>query len=96
MKTTTIINRLLLCLIVFVMMFPALPVDAGNVETVTFIVDTTEDIADNAPNGICSAGDPTDGPCSLRAAFSEARNIMQMNQNLIIQIPAGGIQANTY
>ncbi len=89
MKTTTIINRLLLCLIVFVMMFPALPVDAGDGETVTFIVDTTEDLVDNMLNGECSAGVPTGGPCSLRAAFSEAKNIMQMNQNLIIQIPEG-------
>jgi len=89
MKTKSLIKTFLHCLIVFAMMFPILPVDAGNGETVTFIVDTTEDIADKAPNGICSAGAITGGPCSLRAAFSEARNIMQMNQNLIIQIPAG-------
>jgi len=89
MKTTTIINRLLLCFIVVAMTFPVLPVDAGNVETVTFVVNTTEDLVDDMLNGECSVGVPSGGPCSLRAAFSEARNIMQMNQNLIIQIPEG-------
>ncbi|HPX65384.1 MAG TPA: right-handed parallel beta-helix repeat-containing protein [Anaerolineaceae bacterium] len=89
MKTTTIINRILLCFIIVAMTFPVLPVDAGNVETVTFVVNTTEDLVDDMLNGECSVGVPSGGPCSLRAAFSEARNIMQMNQNLIIQIPAG-------
>jgi CSLREA domain-containing protein len=89
MKTKSLIKTSLLCLIIFTMMFPVLPVNAGDGETVTFIVDTTEDIADNAPNGICSAGAITGGPCSLRAAFSEANIIMEMGQNLIIQIPAG-------
>lgn len=89
MKTTLFIKKLLLCLVVLVLLFPVLPVEAGDGETVTFVVDTTEDIADDAPNGICSAGMPTGGPCSLRAAFSEAVIIMEMGQNLIIQIPAG-------
>ena len=89
MKTTTIINRILLCFIIVAMTFPVLPVDAGNVETVTFVVNTTEDLVDDMLNGECSVGVPSGGPCSLRAAFSEARNIMQMNQNLIIQIPEG-------
>jgi len=71
------------------MMFPVMPVAAGDGETTTFVVDTTEDLVDDMPNAICSAGTPTGGPCSLRAAFFEANNIMQMNQNLIIQIPAG-------
>ncbi len=89
MKTKSLIKTSLLCLIVFTMMFPVLPVNAGDGETVIFIVDTTEDIADDAPNGICSAGAITGGPCSLRAAFSEANIIMEMGQNLIIQIPEG-------
>lgn len=89
MKIKSLFKNIFLCLVLLTLVFPTVPVEAGDGETVTFVVDTTEDLVDNMLNGECSVGVPLGGPCSLRAAFSEARNIIQTNQNLIIQIPEG-------
>ncbi|NLW71975.1 MAG: hypothetical protein GXY37_03665, partial [Chloroflexi bacterium] len=60
-------------------------------DTKVFYVDTTQDLVDNMPNGICSVGQPTDGPCSLRAAVQSAYQVMEENnnKNLHIQLPSG-------
>jgi len=53
-----------------------------------FTVDSTADIADNAGNSVCSAGEITGGPCTLRAAvFEAAINVPYVD--VIINIPAG-------
>jgi CSLREA domain-containing protein len=56
-----------------------------------FTVDSFQDLDDFAPgNSVCSAGTPTGGPCTLRAAVTEANaNIATPNQNIIIKLPAG-------
>ena len=89
MKIMLLIKKAMLCIIAIALVLPALPVHAGDAETTTFIVDTTEDLIDDMPNGICSAGAPTGGPCSLRAAFFEAKTILGVGNNLIIKVPEG-------
>ena len=51
-------------------------------------VDSFLDIDDNAPNSVCSAGHPTEGPCTLRAAIYEASQNVS-SQNIFIKLPAG-------
>ena len=46
------------------------PVNAA--DPLIFNVNTTDDGADFATNSVCSVGHITDGPCTLRAALSEA------------------------
>ena len=54
-------------------------------------VNSTEDLNDYAPgNSVCSALQVTGGPCTLRAAITEANlNIATPNQNIIIKITPG-------
>lgn len=54
-----------------------------------FEVDTFEDLVDGMSNGICSAGSFTGGPCSLRAAVSEAFNVNYQDLDLLIRLPYG-------
>ncbi|MGI6251577.1 MAG: choice-of-anchor Q domain-containing protein, partial [Anaerolineaceae bacterium] len=58
-------------------------------DTEVFIVDTFQDLVDYHPNGICSAGQDTGGPCSLRAAVTDASQVMVVGRNLHIQLPYG-------
>lgn len=51
-------------------------------------VDSFLDIDDNAPNSICSAGEPQFGPCTLRAAIYEASENV-LSKNIVIKLPAG-------
>ena len=51
-------------------------------------MDTTDDVKDFAINSVCSVGDATDGPCTLRAAIAEAEINIQ-HTDVIINIPAG-------
>jgi len=53
------------------------------------VVDSTADLNDYAPgNSVCSVGHQTDGPCTLRAAITEA-NQHVTSQNVIIKLPPG-------
>lgn len=52
-----------------------------------FRVNTFEDMRDFAHNGVCSAGEAVDGPCSLRAALHEAS--YHGVGNAIIELPPG-------
>jgi len=56
-----------------------------------FTVNSTQDLNDFAVgNSVCSANQVVDGPCTLRAAITEANaNIGTPNQNIIIELPAG-------
>lgn len=65
--------------------FKTNPVRASDPYIIT--VDSTLDLDDNAGNGVCSANDPTLGPCTLRAAIYEA-NILDYTPTEI-RIPAG-------
>jgi len=53
-----------------------------------FIVDSTADLPDFATNSVCSAGQPTAGPCTLRAAISEANGNLNYAQ-ITILVPPG-------
>lgn len=53
----------------------------------TFVVNTTEDLPDPYHNSVCSAGHPTDGPCSLRAAIFEAAH--DPVGDVVIKVPPG-------
>ena len=57
---------------------------AGAGPDLIFNVNTLEDLPDFVPNSVCSAGDPTAGACSLRAAIQEAS--VPGHSDLIIQI----------
>ncbi len=52
-----------------------------------YIVDTTEDLRDYAFNGVCSAGEASYGPCSLRAAIYEAAR--RTSRKVTIEVPPG-------
>jgi len=56
-----------------------------------FTVNSFQDLNDFAVgNSVCSANQPVDGPCTLRAAITEANaNIATPNQNIVIQLPGG-------
>ena len=61
---------------------------ADDVDDGVILVDSFQDIDDDISNGICSAGHPTNGPCTLRAAVHEA-NVDIANRNIVIKLPAG-------
>jgi hypothetical protein len=53
-------------------------------------VDSFQDLNDFESNSVCSVGQEINGPCTLRAAISEANgNIATPNQNIVIKLPAG-------
>jgi CSLREA domain-containing protein len=55
-----------------------------------FTVNSFQDLDDSVSNSVCSVGHETNGPCTLRAAVTEANaNIVTPNQNIIIKLPAG-------
>ncbi|MGI6249924.1 MAG: choice-of-anchor Q domain-containing protein [Anaerolineaceae bacterium] len=76
-------------LVLCALLLSPMPAKAQAPDTEVFIVDTFQDLVDDMPNGICSAGSFSGGPCSLRAAVSEAHQVMVRNQNLHIQLPYG-------
>lgn len=92
MRKFLIIRILLCCAVVVGLISSALPVSA-EAETKTFEVDTFEDLVDFAPNGECSAGQMTGGPCSLRAAVQDARTVIlgggNAPRNVHIKLPPG-------
>lgn len=85
-------RKLIVAIITVLIVLSTLPyhpikVSAGN--ELTFIVDTTMDLPDFAVgNSVCSAGDPTTGPCTLRAAISEA-NANLSDGPVTILVPPG-------
>ncbi|MGI6367462.1 MAG: hypothetical protein ACOX2L_03730 [Anaerolineae bacterium] len=60
---------------------------AGSPETIR--VNTFNDGQDYAVNGVCSVGDITDGPCSLRAALTEAQFHIWAGTSVTIELPPG-------
>ena len=56
-------------------------------EPMLHIVNTTEDLRDFAQNGVCSAGEASYGPCSLRAAIYEAAR--RTSGKVTIEVPPG-------
>jgi CSLREA domain-containing protein len=53
-----------------------------------FYVDSFEDINDFVLNSVCSVGEITEGPCTLRAAIAEANAIINAF-DIVIYLPAG-------
>jgi len=66
-----------------------MPAKAQGPDTDVFIVDTFDDLVDDMPNGFCSVGQISGGFCSLRAAVTEAFQVMVVGRNLHIQLPYG-------
>ncbi|MBP7212914.1 MAG: CSLREA domain-containing protein, partial [Anaerolineaceae bacterium] len=65
------------------------PSPATAVAEYAFLVDSTEDLPDFAPgNSICSANQISGGPCTLRAAITEA-NLNINSSNITIVVPPG-------
>ena len=59
------------------------------VAIIAFIVDSTEDLPDFTPgNGHCSANQISDGPCTLRAAITEANSSIH-SMHVSILVPPG-------
>lgn len=56
--------------------------------TLTFTVNSYEDLPDYAINGVCSAGQISGGPCTLRAAITEAKGNVPF-EPVIVRIPPG-------
>ena len=56
------------------------------VPVLEILVTTTDDLIDFQENGVCSAHQPVDGPCSLRAAIFEAS---KSELEVIIYLPPG-------
>lgn len=95
MKTKQITFRLL-ALLIFCVSISISPraSHAQSTNTVTYVVDTFEDLYDPAPNGLCAGWigpDPDDfGPCSLRAAITEAGYTHAGTPEFVhIQVPPG-------
>ena len=65
---------------------PQLPASANSELIIT--VNSTEDLPDSATNSVCSANQPSGGPCTLRAAISEASGNIP-DQPVTILIPPG-------
>ena len=86
-------HKLILICLSFTLMlslFPLQKTSANSVPTIVFEVNSTEDLPDAIPNGICSADSNTNGPCTLRAAVTEASNAIAAGRgNVHIKIPAG-------
>jgi len=76
-------------LVLCTLLLSPLPAKAEDRAITVFNVDTFQDMADIYLNGVCSAGQPTNGPCSLRAAVTEAYKIMQQDKDLHIKLPYG-------
>jgi CSLREA domain-containing protein len=55
-------------------------------DPLVFVVNTTDDGVDFATNSVCSVGHITDGPCTLRAALSEAYYNLSGYENVIINL----------
>lgn len=95
MKTKQITFRLLALLIIFVSIsISPRASQAQSVNIVTYEVNTFEDLFDPAPNGICAGwvGPEPDhfGPCSLRAAITEAGYTHADTPEFVhIQVPPG-------
>ena len=61
----------------------------SGVTTLTLDVNTTNDGRDFATNSVCSVGAATSGPCTVRAAVSEAWTNIEHSSNTVINIPSG-------
>ena len=57
-------------------------------KSVTFVVDSFADIKDHTSNGQCSTGFPINGPCTLRAAVTEALSWVK-DYDVTIKLPTG-------
>ncbi len=88
MKKKSILLTFIVLVLCTLLLSP-MPAEAQAPDTEVFIVDTFQDLVDYHPNGICSAGQDTGGPCSLRAAVQSAYQVMEGEQNLHIQLPYG-------
>ncbi len=88
MKKKSILLTFIVLVLCALLLSP-MPAEAQAPDTEVFIVDTFQDLVDYHPNGICSVGQTSGGPCSLRAAVTEASVVMVMGRNLHIQLPYG-------
>ena len=77
-----IIFMVLACLILSIL--PASQARAA--DPLVFVVNSTDDGVDFATNSVCSVGHITDGPCTLRAALSEAYYNLSGYENVIINL----------
>ncbi|NLW73212.1 MAG: hypothetical protein GXY37_10065 [Chloroflexi bacterium] len=91
MRKFSLTRFLFCCAAAIALISPAQPVSAGQPTTV-FEVNTYADLVDEYPNGICSAGSITGGPCSLRAAIYDAATWNANGYNVRILLPPGTYQ----
>jgi len=80
--------RILITIVLVLCSLSFQPTEASAATELTFIVNSTLDQPDFATNSVCSAGQPTDGPCTLRAAISEANGNLNYAQ-ITILVPPG-------
>jgi hypothetical protein len=76
----------IICICLLLSLVPATRVKGDGPMVVN--VNTTDDGPDFVINSVCSVGDPTTGPCTLRAAVSEAEGNVP-SQDVVINIPGG-------
>jgi hypothetical protein len=77
---------LIICICLLLSLLPT--TRAKGVDPLILNVNTTVDGRDFATNSVCSVGAATGGPCTLRAAVSEAKGNVPY-QDVIVNIPAG-------
>ncbi len=77
---------LIICICLLLSLLPT--TRAKGVDPLILNVNTTVDGRDFATNSVCSVGAATGGPCTLRAAVSEAQGNVPY-QDVIVNIPAG-------
>lgn len=77
-------------LVVAVLIASVIPPQQASAQatSVTFNVDSFADIKDHTPNGECSTEYPVNGPCTLRAAITEALSWVE-NYDITIKLPTG-------
>ncbi len=78
----------LLVLIMLLASFIPLQRASAQATSVTFVVDSFADIKDHTSNGQCSTGFPINGPCTLRAAITEALSWVK-DYDVTIKLPTG-------
>ena len=79
-------TALIICICLLFSLLPATQVKGDGPLIIT--VDTTADGRDFATNSVCSVDAATGGPCTLRAAISEAQGNVPY-QDVIVNVPAG-------
>lgn len=82
------LTSIFFAILIILSVFSFLPSQASAADELIFTVDSTLDQVDFAANSVCSVGQPTGGPCTLRAAISEA-NANIHHSAVTILVPPG-------